>query len=206
MKYSHDVEAMNMKSHDLGEVVLPSEVDNIHFPGTLRQFMILSKRLTSIESLNKLQDLDSINVRQLSYIPPGLTPLNNSYPFIGLQLKVKPINNSVEQFKEEIGEDFFLFLINLFSNSVTTQHKGTRAVFIQNFNTIQTIEHGILLETKILLGTSIFYNDYRVTVNFPNSQEVLFDICKEFYFNILTHYPCIEIELNTYTLENDLIV
>lgn len=205
VRFVHDVRTMLLDESDQGEIILPSEVKLINFTGTIRQFTILSRRLCSVEAINSFSQREVMNTRHLSYIPPGLIAIKNSIPFIGLNLKFKPSDPKVElkSFIENHGEKFFDFLIQIIGYSNIKNHQGTRCAFIKNFYSTNTLDYGELMETKILLGTSIFFNDYRVKTNFPNTQEVLLDICHDIYTNILNNFPNIEIELQSYTLEGE---
>lgn len=204
-KFSHDIKSMLLMADDEGEILLPSEVKLINFTGTIRQFTVLSRRLCSVDAINAFSQKEQMNVRHLSYIPPGLIAIKNSIPFIGLNLKFKPSDPDldIKTFVTNEGEEFFDFLIDIIGNSNIKNHKGTRCAFIKNFYTTSSIDYGELCETKILLGTSIFFNDYRVKTNFPNTQEVLLDICHDIYEQILNRFPHLEIELQSYTLEDE---
>lgn len=203
IKFSHNIESMQLKEHEKGEIILPSEVSLINFNGTLRQFLILSRRLTSHDALEHFKETEAMDVRKLNYVPPGFIPIETDFPYIGMTLKVLPNNQNLAEFAKHEGESFFSFLINAVGNSDMPNQKGTRCAFIQNFQNKNTLEYGNIFESKILLGTSIFFNDYRVKTNFPNSHESLFDICKRLYESILQKFPHLEIEINAYTLENE---
>jgi hypothetical protein len=198
------LQSMNMQGNEKGEIILPSEQGMINFAGTLHQFIVLATRLTSFSSLDFFSKSEPISVRNLTYIPPELTPIKSTVPYVGLVLKVLPTDCSLAEFAKNEGEFFFKFLIDITGFSNFNNHQGHRCAFIQNFHEISTVEYGNILEAKILLGTSIFYDDYKVKTNFPNSYEILFDICKDIYSKILNKYPSLEIEINTYTLENDI--
>lgn len=206
VKYAHDIKSMLLKAEDDGEIILPSEVKLINFSGTVRQFTVLARRLCSVEAINSFSQREQMNIRHLTYIPPSLIAINNNIPFIGLNLKFKPSSMSIKDWVDQDGEKFFDFLIDIIGNSKIKNHKGTRCAFIKNFYTTSTMDYGELLETKILLGTSIFFNDYRVKTNFPNTQEVLLNICHDIYEQILNEFPHLEVELQSYTLEDENMV
>lgn len=203
IKYSHDVKSMLLSAEDEGEIILPSEVKLINFSGSVRQFTVLSRRLCSVEAINDFSKREQMNIRHLTYIPPSLIAIKNNVPFIGLNLKFKPSDMTIKDWADKDGETFFDFLIDIIGNSNIKNHKGTRCAFIKNFYSTTTMEYGELLETKILLGTSIFFNDYRVKTNFPNTQEVLLNICHDIYEQILQKFPNLEVELQSYTLEEE---
>lgn len=203
IKFSHNIASMQLKESDEGEIILPSEVSLINFNGTLRQFIILARRLTSHEYLDNFKNTEVMDVRKLTYVPPGFTPIETNFPYIGMTLKILPSNQDLSSFSKLEGEKFFSYLISIIGHSEMPNQRGTRCAFIQNFKQNKTLEFGDVFESKILLGTSIFFNDYRVKTNYPNCHEVLFDICQKIYEGILSEFPNLEIEINSYTLENE---
>jgi hypothetical protein len=95
----------------------------------------------------------------------------NSYsdiePYFGITLQVSPHFGKIEDFLEEHGETFFDSVTRITSTSVHRGVSGKRAAFIREFRRASANSNTI--ETKLVISTSIFYNDYRVTTGFPSN-------------------------------------
>lgn len=172
---NHNIPTLSLVDNDEGETFLPSEEGSISFESNLRQFIILSRRLFAEEVIeNCLADTEGIKQRKHSD--------NDEYnTYFGLHLRFKNKVGSLEDFVEDEGDDFFDSL----SKAVTTSNirgiSGHRGAFVREFRRVNDPYLGEVMETKILVSTSVFYNDYRVTTGFPSDISELEDVTEEIF-------------------------
>ena len=176
----HSIQSMSLAETDDGEVVLPSEIKTINFPSNLRQFIILSRRAYNKDALVALECTEDIKIayRDNEDVPP----------YFGLVLKFKPIHQTVEEFIDEEGDSFFDSLIQIVSSSSKRGISGKRAAFIREFRRLADPSLGEVMETKILISTNIFFNDYRVTVGYPSSEDEIEDVTGVIFEQILNQW------------------
>lgn len=173
---NHDVQPLGLVAADAGEIVLPSENESIKFEGTVRQFVILARRAYSEQALECLADSEGIKLQNYE-------DSVDVAPYFGLTLRVQP-EGDLESFVEEQGDDFFDSVLKIVSKSNVRGVRGNRCAFVREFRAVNDAQYGKLLETKILVGTSVFFNDYRVTTGFPYDEESL-DVATESIYNEL---------------------
>ena len=111
-------------------------------------------------------------------------------------LKFKPIADSIPDFIEENGDAFFDSIIGAVSVSSKRKMSGERACFVREFRIVEDDNFGEVLETKILVSTSIFFNDYRVTTGYPSTEIELDDEVTRLIFDKLSTEWCDQINLS----------
>lgn len=167
---NHNVESMSLAEYDDGEIALPNEAGLVTFSSNLRQFILLTRRAYNQKSLIAIENNEGLKIKQYKKD-------KDSIPYFGLSLKFKPEDEDVEDFLAEDGDSFFNSILHYTSTSSKIGVSGERAVFIRQFRSIEDN----LMETKILVSTSIFYNDYRVTTGFPSDEFDLEDVTSKIF-------------------------
>jgi hypothetical protein len=152
---------MSLDEADQGEISLPSESSAISFEGNLRQFIILTRRAFNEPALLEAASAEGIKVAQHSN--------SDNAPYFGLTIGITPTNESIEDFVENSGDDFFASILRITSFSTQRGVSGKRAVFVREFRRDDPFAPETVY-TKILVSTSVFFNDYRVTTGFPADQ------------------------------------
>lgn len=164
---NHSVQSMSLAEYDEGEVALPNEAGLVTFPSNLRQFILLTRRAYNEAALINLEHTEGINIRYHGE--------DEAAPYFGLNLKFKPVSDELEDFVEESGDDFFSSILRAAATSTKRGLSGERAAFVREFRR-STLDGVDVMETKILISTSVFFNDYRVTVGFPQTELELEDV------------------------------
>jgi len=160
---NHDIQSMNLDQYDEGEISLPSETQQSSFASNLRQFIILTRRAFNESALQEMADTEGLKVSSHLNVV--------AEPYFGLTLKVTPHRGDIKDFVAEQGEIFFDSLMRVVSTSTHRGISGKRAAFVRALTRDHSSTNTI--ETKIVVSTSIFFNDYRVTTGFPcDSQEL----------------------------------
>lgn len=176
-----------------GETVLPSEYGNIHTPMSLRQFIQLTRRAYSSQALENLEDSEGLKLK-VHNSSLG-TYREDSDPFFHFTIAFKPKNDELKTFVEsEKANLLFDRILKLIGNSSVRGVSGTRTAFLGEFNLIKTPSGVEVMLSHVFIGKSIFYNDYRVTTNYPSSKEEENQIL-EIIFNDLTNSFDIALEI-----------
>lgn len=191
----HDLDQFDMHSSDEGEMVIPSEVGNLSTPATLRQFMVLSSRLFSTESLEKNASI------KLRYNPS----LDDDYPtenpeFLYVNLLAKP--NDIQAFTQQEGDKFFEKVLEIVGTSHLRGMRGKRGAFVGAFEKV-TQGYTEMISSKILLSTTVFFNDYRATVGYPYTEVEMQDVIGEIYSRLQQEYPLVQFELSYESLQEE---
>lgn len=157
---NHNIQSMNLDQFDEGEISLPSETKSETFHSNLRQFIILTRRAFNESALNEMAFAEGLNVAEHA-------PHVDTEPYFGITLQVSPHFGDIKDFLEVHGDTFFDSVTRIASTSVQRGVSGKRAVFVREFRRASSF--GNTIETQLVLSTSIFYNDYRVTTGFPSN-------------------------------------
>jgi hypothetical protein len=157
---NHSIQSMSLDQFDEGEISLPSETKSASFKSDLRQFIILTRRAYNESALDDMELTEGIKVSQYE-------PRVDTEPYFGITFKACPHFGKIEDFVAEHGETFYDSLIRIAGTSVQRGVSGKRAVFVREFRRAAGL--GNTIETKIVVSTSVFYNDYRVTTGFPST-------------------------------------
>jgi hypothetical protein len=157
---NHNIQSMNLDQFDEGEISLPSETKAETFHSNLRQFIILTRRAFNESALHDMAQTEGIKTS--THNPHGDTE-----PYFGITLQVSPHFGKIEDFLEVHGDTFFDSLTRISSTSVQRGVSGKRAAFVREFRRASSFNNTI--ETQLVLSTSVFYNDYRVTTGFPST-------------------------------------
>lgn len=170
-----------------GEVVLPSEKGNTHVTMPLRQFVQLARRAYSANALAYLEDDEGLKITEHQ------TMDDNEYeevqPFFHFSLTFRPNRISLKDFVESPdGDRLFDRILELVGRSNTRGISGSRTAFVGEFNRKTTKSGSEVMVSQIFVGTSVFFNDYRVTTNYPASQDeadkilesIFTTLCQEF--------------------------
>lgn len=183
---NHNIQSLDLDEQDRGEMVLPSEGNHPSFESNVRQFIILSRRLFSELALNSdLAEDNEIKVRKHNDFE------NEYFPYFGLTLKFKYRDGDLDDMKdfvEEEGDEFFNAVIQTVRQSNMSRIRGNRAVFVREFNRVSDPILGDVMETKIVVSTSIFYNDYRVTTGFPSNTTELEQVTEDIFKTLDTFW------------------
>lgn len=157
---NHNIQSMNLDQYDEGEIYLPSEAKSNSFESTLRQFIILTRRAFNEPALDEIVLAEGMHVTKYnSHV--------DTEPYFGITLKATTHFGKIEDFAEEHGETFFDSILRIASTSVKRGVSGKRAIFVREFRRDPSFPNTV--ETQIVISTSVFYNDYRVTTGFPST-------------------------------------
>jgi hypothetical protein len=157
---NHNIQLMNLDQFDEGEISLPSETKSESFASNLRQFIILTRRAYNESALNDMALTEGLKVAEYN-------SYSDNEPYFGITLQVSPHFGRIEDFLEENGDTFFDSVTRIASTSVHRGVSGKRALFVREFRRASNLNNTI--ETKLIISTSVFYNDYRVTTGFPSN-------------------------------------
>lgn len=161
---NYNIPAMSLSEHDEGEIYLPSETFPITFDGNLRQFLNLTRRAYNPDALELLADKEELKIEYNDGAEP--------YPYWGINLTIHPNSGTVDEFVDNYGDDFFDSLKEILSYNTKRRVSGKRAIFVGSFEKIT--QHGFeCLQSHILVSTSIFYNDFRITTGYPAGEDQL---------------------------------
>jgi hypothetical protein len=183
-------------------MVLPSEKGNLTVAATLRQFIIQARRNYSANILENLEVEEGMTVT-LHNPENDFLDTSEISPFFYVKLIVKPTVSLKEFSESPEGNDLFDKVLELASNSNVRRLSGKRTAFVSAFNPVQDSSRGEVLETKILIGTSVFYNDYRVTANFPATEEEHTDVVGRFFNTLHETFPDLDLEVS-YEMMNEM--
>ncbi len=183
---NHNIQLLELIEQDRGEMMLPSEDNHSSFETNVRQFIILSRRLFSELALNSdLAEDNEIKVRKHNDFE------DEYFPYFGLTLKFKYRDGDLDDmrdFVEEEGDEFFNALIQTVTQSNVRKIRGNRGAFVREFRRVSDPVLGDVMETKIVVSTSIFYNDYRVTTGFPSNTTELEQVTEDIFRTIDTFW------------------
>lgn len=182
---NHNLEKFEMYADNDGEMVIPSEVGNMTTECTLRQFLIMSERQYCENAISVVDNIKSkINPSVDSEESPALLYVN---------FLMKP-QGDLKDFMEEEGDEFFDSLIKAVGYCDIRGVRGNRGAFVSNFELFQ--ENGTeMWKSKILLSTSVFYNDYRVTTGFPFTDQECTSVLEDMYGKLVNQFNDVEFEL-----------
>lgn len=187
---NHSIESINLDEMAQGEMVIPGEKKNLMVECSLRHFMIQAARNYTATALNQI---DGMKVRANQSTENVFDSEEKFSEMVAISLYVKP-DTSLEDFVEEKGDEFFEQLMSVVGYCDVRGVRGNRAAFITEFEK-ENIDGGVeVLSAKIILSTSIFYNDYRVTVGFPSSQDELDSVVENIYNRISNRFPEMQFE------------
>jgi hypothetical protein len=184
----HNLTQFGLDENLLGEANLPSEKGAINVSLNLRQFIILARRAYSALALDALSDSEGIKVRSADDAD------YNASPFFHIRLTVKS-KNDLQEFAANEGEAFFERVLGLYSHSDIAGNRGQRLAFVGPFQVEDDAQKGEVLVSDALIGTSVFYNDYRVTVGYPSNDDDYLAVVGQIYHTLVAQYPDLEIEV-----------
>ena len=181
-----------------GEVVLPSENGNTHVKMSFRQFEQLAQRAYSAKSLNAIADTDGLKIQ--SRPPVCDTPFEDISPIFHITLTFCPKNIDFETFVSSSESDRLYDRLLQWAGNVSPGYSGrlsgARTAFVGEFNRRISNSGRDVMTSHIFVGTSIFYNDYRLSTNYPCSPEEV-AIMLGGLFNDLAHEFDIAIEITS---------
>ena len=176
-----------------GEVVLPSEKGNKTIELSLRQFVQLARRAYSANTLELIQDSEGLKITEHQTMDDN--EFDEVQPFFHFTLTFRPKSVDLKTFIEsEEANRLFDRTLELVGRSSTRGVSGNRTAFVGEFNR-QVTGNGLdVMVSHVFVGTSVFFNDYRVTTNYPASQDET-DAILENIFNTLRNEFDISLEI-----------
>lgn len=176
-----------------GEVVLPSEKGNTHVTMPLRQFVQLARRAYSANALAYLEHDEGLKITEHQTMDDN--EFDEVEPFFHFSLTFRPNNVSLKDFVESSeGDRLFDRILELVGRSSARGISGSRTAFVGEFNRKVTQSGTEVMVSQVFVGTSVFFNDYRVTTNYPASQDEA-DKILESIFNTLRQEFDIALEI-----------
>lgn len=170
-----------------GEAVLPSEKGNTHTTMALRQFVQLARRAYSANALELLEDSEGLKITQHQTMDDN--EFDEVQPFFHFTLTFRPKNGDLKAFVESPQADsLYERLLELVGRSVTRGVAGTRTAFVGEFNRKITHSGLEVMVSHVFVGTSVFFNDYRVTTNYPASQDEADTILEKVFTTLSTEF------------------
>lgn len=153
-----------------GEAVLPSEKGNNHVTMALRQFVQLARRAYSANALECLESSEGLNITEHQTMDDN--EFDEIQPFFHFTLTFRPKTGDLKTFVEsEEADRFYERVLALVGRSYTRGVSGARTAFVGEFNRKTTASGLEVMVSHVFVGTSVFFNDYRVTTNYPASQD-----------------------------------
>ena len=175
-----------------GEVVLPSEKGNNHVTMALRQFVQLARRAYSANALELLQASEGLSLTEHQTMDDEFDEVQ---PFFHFTLTFRPKFGDLKTFVESDEADrFYERVLALVGRSSTRGISGARTAFVGEFNRKTTSSGLEVMVSHVFVGTSVFFNDYRATTNYPASQDEA-DRILESIFNTLASEFNIALEI-----------
>ena len=189
---THSITGLDLDENERGEMVIPSEKGNVVTECTLRQFLIQASRNYSEEALERIPGM-KVRVNQTAE-DNDLFGDSERSELVIIELMVQP-EASLQEFVDEKGDEFFDELMGVLGLCDLRGVRGQRAAFVTEFK--KTILDGgfEVLVAKILLSTSVFYNDYRVTVAYPHGQDEIDTVVENIYNRISARFPEVKFEI-----------
>lgn len=175
-----------------GEAVLPSEKGNTHTTMALRQFVQLARRAYSANALELLEASEGLKITEHQTMDDEFDEVQ---PFFHFSLTFRPKSEDLQTFVESDEADrFYERVLALVGRSYTRGISGARTAFVGEFNRKTTSSGLDVMVAHVFVGTSVFFNDYRVTTNYPASQEEA-DTILESIFTTLSNEFDIALEI-----------
>lgn len=197
----HNLSQLGLNETLEGEQVIPSEKGNLHVPCNLRQFIIQSNRNYSVDVLEFFEDNEGLHLKDHLDDVDSDDITSIDYPFFHLKFVAQP-ETSIHHFVSTQGDELFNFLLQTFGKSNIRFARGNRGAFVGRFTKETDPDYGDVIVSDILISTSIFYNDYRVTANYPVTQNELELVVGDIYQAINNQFPTLKVEL-TFNVVND---
>lgn len=196
----HNLSQFSLNQDTEGEMVMPSEKGNITVQCNLRQFIIQARRAYSAAALENL--VDSEDIKYTMNTVSGNYPVSDEVePFFYVKLVAKP-DVSLKEFAQGSRADaFFEKVLELAGRSNTRYKSGNRTAFLSSFNKEVDPNVGEVMVGHLLIGTSVFYNDYRVTVNYPSVDVEYTEVLKSLFEGLSLTFPEVEMEVSYETLK-----
>ena len=189
---THSITGLDLDENEHGEMVMPSEKGNFVTECTLRQFLIQAARNYSQEALERIPGM-KVRANQTVENSDVFDDSERS-ELVVIDLMVQP-EASLQEFVDEKGDEFFDELMGVLGLCDLRGVRGQRAVFVTEFKKT-ILDGGVeVLAAKILLSTSVFYNDYRVTVAYPHGQDELDAVVENIYNRISARFPEVKFEI-----------
>lgn len=194
---NHSITGLDLDENERGEMVIPSEKGNIVTECTLRQFLIQAARNYSQEALERIPGMKvraNQTVENSDVFDDYLLDDPGRSELVLIDLMVQ-LEASLQEFVDEKGDEFFDELMGVLGLCDLRGVRGQRAVFVTEFKKT-ILDGGVeVLAAKILLSTSVFYNDYRVTVAYPHGQDELDTVVENIYNRISARFPEVKFEI-----------
>lgn len=187
---NHNIPQFNLTQDMVGEMVLPSEKGNLIVSANLRQFIIQTRRNYNGDALTALQDSESINIVYNQSFP------EDTAPYFYLKLTIRPDIDFKEFAVGTQGYDFFNKVLELAGHSNVRFKSGNRTAFVSAFEKVTDENLGEVLVSNILIGTSVFYNDYRVTLDFPFQDEEYQVVVGDFFRDLSAAFPTVQVQVS----------
>lgn len=188
---THSITGFDLDENERGEMVIPSEKDNIVAECNLRQFMIQATRNYSQDALERIPGM-KVRVNQ-SAEDDDIFDESERSELVLIDLMVQP-ETSLQEFVDEKGDEFFDELMAVLGYCDLRGIRGKRAVFVTEFKKTILGAGVEVLAAKVVLSTSVFYNDYRVTVAYPYAQDELDTVVENIYNRISNRFPEMKFE------------
>lgn len=196
----HNLSQFSLNQDTEGEMVMPSEKGNLTVPCNLRQFIIQARRAYSASALENLVDSDDVKYTMNS-VSGNYPDAQDVEPFFYVKLVAKP-DVSLQEFKDSVRANaFFETILALAGRSDTRYKSGNRTAFLSSFNKESDPNVGDVMVGHLLIGTSVFYNDYRVTVNYPSIDVEYTEVLKALFEGLNNSFPDVEVEVSYETLK-----
>jgi hypothetical protein len=190
----HNFTHYGLNENYTGEVTLPSENGNVKAELSLRHFVQLSRRAYSHTALENLVDSEGIILTKHE-TPDDVS--DTVPPFFHIKLTIQPDNQTLTDFAEsDYGNSFFDTLLELVGKSSVRRLSGNRIAFVGTFNKAVDAIIGEVFVSDLFIGTSVFFNDYRVTTNFPANESEESAVVEGIFRELTKEFPDVKIELS----------
>lgn len=181
----HTVHKVNLNDPEMfGKMLIVSENFIKPFECNLRQFIIQNRRNYSSWALEALAEEE-----QLHHSPHSSVEA----PYFHIRLILQPPGD-LQDFLDEHEESLLQNLFDFIGYSSYRGISGKRSVFVSDFDIDYDMTKGNVIVSDILVGTSVFFNDYRVTSGFPANDSEAHEVVGHIYKKIAQNWPQLKIE------------
>ena len=201
MEHSIDNEIVQLDESELGIVVYPSETAQLVPSVTnVRDFMLKLQRFYGIEPLEINEDYWELKLSDAKR-DEDFDGIHDMCVSSAVVVEVLIRQKDGSSIGDQLGSSIQNELALGFGQSQVSKARGTRAVFITGFEEFNHETHGEVYRGYAIVGKNVFFNDYRVLMNFPilgtdQEEKMLEDVFKRLHQNAPLFWNSLNLELS----------
>lgn len=171
---SHSLKTLNLNENLQGKLIFPYEKENFKIQSTLRNFIVTAYRsythdtlkASSLQTKSVVKDhSEQFNEQALQHATYLNCHHSSEVPFFYVKIVIKSedVLSVLQDYSDSLSES----LEEVLGYCNVMKLRGKRLAFLSDFEVGYNTEFGRFISFHALVSKSIFYNDYRVTTNFP---------------------------------------